>query len=310
MPMHAITAPTPGSGKTYLVDLAAAISSGAPCPVIAKGESPGELEKRLNTSLIAGHPMVSIDNVNGELKGDFLCHAIERPVTDIRILGRTKHARIQNAAVLFATGNNLRVVGDVVRRTLVCSIDPIVERPELHRFIANPVKMVLDNRGKYIAAALTIVRAYLIADCPDIKKPVQLASFQPWSDTVRSSLMWLGCDDPILTMEKARDNDPELEVLKDVVTAMASEIGCGPSAARTTAQIIGAAYATKDLREDRPLRDALDGLRQHGKSIDSLLLGQWLARHKDRVVANLQLTKKARGKNASEWYVEDLRQKK
>ena len=310
VPMHAITAPTPGSGKSYLVDLAAAISSGAPCPVIGKGESAGELEKRLNTSLIAGHPMVSIDNVDGELKGDFLCLAIERPVTDIRILGRTKHARIHNAAVLFATGNNLRLVGDVVRRTLVSSIDAHVERPELHHFKANPVKMVLDDRGRYIAAALTIVRAYQIAGSPSAQGSMQLASFQAWSDTVRSSLMWLGCADPVATMETARENDPELEALKDVVTAMASRFGYGPTAARTTAQIVASAYQSKDLRKDNPLRDALDGLRQQGKSIDSLLLGQWLARHKDRVVANLQLVKKPRGgKNASAWYVHDLRRK-
>lgn len=254
--------------------------------------------------------MVSIDNVDGELKGDFLCLAIERPVTDIRILGRTKHARIHNAAVLFATGNNLRLVGDVVRRTLVSSIDAHVERPELHHFKANPVKMVLDDRGRYIAAALTIVRAYQIAGSPSAQGSMQLASFQAWSDTVRSSLMWLGCADPVATMETARENDPELEALKDVVTAMASRFGYGPTAARTTAQIVASAYQSKDLRKDNPLRDALDGLRQQGKSIDSLLLGQWLARHKDRVVANLQLVKKPRGgKNASAWYVHDLRRK-
>ena len=49
-PMHVISAPEAGSGKSYLVDLAAAIATGQPCPVIAGGRTEEETEKRLGAA--------------------------------------------------------------------------------------------------------------------------------------------------------------------------------------------------------------------------------------------------------------------
>ena len=40
-PMHAISAPEAGSGKSYLTQIAAAIATGASCPVIAAGKRRG-----------------------------------------------------------------------------------------------------------------------------------------------------------------------------------------------------------------------------------------------------------------------------
>ena len=59
--------------------------------------------------------------------------------------------------------------------------------------------MVLADRGKYIAACLTICRAYIAAGRPD--KLPKLASFGDWSDTVRSALVWLGEADPVKSMD-------------------------------------------------------------------------------------------------------------
>ena len=50
-----------------------------------------------------------------------------------------------------------------------------MERPELRQFHGDPVATVLADRGPYIAAVLTIVRAYLAAGCPGLLPP--LASF-------------------------------------------------------------------------------------------------------------------------------------
>src|SRR6185312_8156496 len=97
-------------------------------PVISAGSSVEELEKRLGAAVITGQPLVSIDNLNGQLEGDALCQLIERPLVDIRILGRSEQVRVENRAVIFATGNNLIVVGDLVRRVLVGSLDANSEK--------------------------------------------------------------------------------------------------------------------------------------------------------------------------------------
>jgi putative DNA primase/helicase len=67
-PLHAIRAHSPGTGKSFLVDLAAVIATGRRCPVIAAGKTEEETEKRLGALLRDAVPVVSIDNVNGELE--------------------------------------------------------------------------------------------------------------------------------------------------------------------------------------------------------------------------------------------------
>ena len=83
-PMHVTSAPIAGSGKSYIIDLAAAICIGQRAPVIAAGRTEEETEKRLVAALFGGQPIISIDNVNGDLGGDFLCQMIERPIVEAR----------------------------------------------------------------------------------------------------------------------------------------------------------------------------------------------------------------------------------
>ena len=133
-PLHANTAPVAGSGKSYLIDIASAVHSGERAPVIAAGRTEEETEKRLGAALLNGQPIVSIDNVNGQLGGDALCQMIERPVVSLRPLGVSKLVKIESHATMFATGNNIQLVGDMTRRVIVCSLDPNMERPELRTF--------------------------------------------------------------------------------------------------------------------------------------------------------------------------------
>jgi putative DNA primase/helicase len=72
--MHIADAPVAGSGKSYLFDTAAVIAIGQPMPVIAAGCDEEELEKRLGAALLAGHPLITIDNVNRVLESDVPNH--------------------------------------------------------------------------------------------------------------------------------------------------------------------------------------------------------------------------------------------
>ena len=85
--MHAVDAPEAGTGKSYLIDIASVIATGEIAPVIAAGRNEEETEKRLAAELMTGQPIISIDNLNGDLGGDFICQAIERPTIKPRILG-------------------------------------------------------------------------------------------------------------------------------------------------------------------------------------------------------------------------------
>jgi putative DNA primase/helicase len=161
-PLHANTAPVAGSGKSYLIDIASAVHTGERAPVIAAGRTEEETEKRLGAALLNGQPIISIDNVNGQLGGDALCQMIERPAVSLRPLGVSKLVKVESRATMFATGNNIQLVGDMTRRVILCSLDPNMERPELRTFCSNPFDTVLADRGRFVAAALTVGRAYIV----------------------------------------------------------------------------------------------------------------------------------------------------
>jgi len=261
--------------------------------------------------------VISIDNINGELGGDALCQIIERPVVDIRILGRSESVRIEaRGTCLFATGNNFTIVGDVCRRAITTNLDPEVERPELRQFDFDPVERVLANRGEYIAAALTICRAYIVAGRPN--PAPRLASFEGWSDTVRSALMWLGQEDAVKSMENARAEDPERVELSDMLESWGSVIGTGPgSRMRLAAVLLKGLSQTRqlegsDMEPSYPdfnaalLTMAQRSASRNGKSAppDARMFGKWLQRFKGRIVNGKRFMSLPNEKHGSEWWVE------
>ena len=120
--------------------------------MVFAGKGPEELEKKLNGILLRGTSLFNLDNLNTPLEGDLPCQLRNGPCW-ICSIGKSDTFRTPNSALVGATANNLVVHDDLNRRTLLCSMDRNVERPELHDFKgANPVQTVLKDRGKYIAA--------------------------------------------------------------------------------------------------------------------------------------------------------------
>jgi len=295
-PMHGFSAPAPGSGKSYLADVAAAIATGRDCcPAITFADKADEGEKRLTGMLLAGFPLLSLDNVNGELGGDLLCQAIERRLIRLRALGGSTITEIENRACIFANGNNVTVRADVVRRTLVAKLDAKMERPEERTFDGKPVEKVLANRGVYIAACLTIVRAYLVAGSPDKLPP--LASFGDWSNLVRSALVWLGCADPCDSIKEARRDDPELSELLEFLSLWKANLGID---SRYTARAVVEAaevrlsddYGNPTVSYRLPdLHDVLLRIAGDRGAIDTRRFGKWLERLNGRIAGGLRLSR-------------------
>ena len=183
VPLHAITAPESGTGKSYLADIASAIATGDRCYVQSTApDDPAETEKRLIGAALGGFPLIGLDNCNdGQgLSGDFLAQLVERPNLQCRRLGRSDMVRLTNTFVVLANGNNVVLQADMVRRSIVCVLDANCERPSGREFKHNPIEMVLADRRRYVAAVLTIARGYIEAGRPGKLPP--LPSFGPWSD--------------------------------------------------------------------------------------------------------------------------------
>ncbi len=286
-PLHGFSAPTAGSGKSILADLASILRTGREAAPIAQGKTAEELEKRLGSMLLEGDGCVAIDNCETPLGGEFLCQAITQPSLKVRPLGKSMMIEVSTAALFTATGNNLTFIGDMGRRALLCQLDPGVERPELRKFAFDPVKVVKNSRGEFVAAALTILRAYHVAGRPFQVAP--LGSFADWSNLVRSALLWLDCADPCDTMDKVRKADPELAQIKLMMTQWDRVNGQnGVTTGQLTALAAemveaGTGIFAKKLKHPE-FRDALHAVAKDGQHINGRRLGNWLSKHQDRVV--------------------------
>ncbi|MGY2905692.1 hypothetical protein [Bradyrhizobium sp. URHC0002] len=301
-PMHAFDAVLAGSGKSYLGDVVASVAIGQLMPVMAAGRTEEEMEKRLGAALMAGQPLIAIDNVTNDLGGDALCIAIERGSVRMRILGRSEQARIEaRGTTFFATGNNLVVVGDTCRRVVTARLDPRVERPELREFKSNPIDKIMANRGGYIAAALTICRAYLAAGRPGRTK--RLASFEGWSDVVRSALIWLGKADPVVSMESAAELDPERIELRTIMDAWKDAVGLGQSLTLAEAVKVGDSRIGNDLQHPA-LFAALQAVAGKKQKADARALGPWFRKNQDRVLGGYCFKVRPNEKGGSKWWLQ------
>lgn len=304
-PLHGFNAPTAGTGKSMLVDLASQIATARPAPVIAQGKSEEEMEKRLGAALIAGDVLIAIDNCEEPLGGELLCQTLTQTSLKVRILGKSVNAEVPSNAAVFATGNNLTFEGDMTRRALRATLDAGVERPELRAFDRDPLAMVTERRGDYVSAGLTVLRAFHIAGRPQQRAP--LGSFTDWSRWVRDALIWLGEADPCDTMEELRGADPKLEALTSVLEGWREVIGLQPANVR---DVIERATEQRPQLYGRTefvhpeFREALLRVAGEGGAINGRRLGKWIGSHQNRIVGGLRLVNAGVSAGHTRWQLE------
>ena len=190
-PMIVFDAPKKGSGKSYLVELIGCISAGHDPATITHGWDGDEFEKRLTSVAMYSDPMVVIDNVECELKSDFLCTMVTGDRIRVRPLGQSQVVDLPTNASVFVTGNNVSVYSDLVRRALTVRIDANVENPENRQFEFAPKDAILRNRDEYIGhadvAVVQNVDGQVASDPATIKDNLVKQLYRPvlWVDCVK-----------------------------------------------------------------------------------------------------------------------------
>jgi hypothetical protein len=306
-PLHAFDAPVAGAGKSKLADLCSMLASGHEAPVITQGANEEELEKRLAAILLAGDATINIDNCEEPLGGSFICQCLTQPIVKARILGKSQTPTVASNATFFSTGNNLAIIGDLVRRAIRGRLDPRCERPELRRFeTPDPVLTLKRAWPEHLVAALTVLRAFDVAGRPSSGIPP--GSFETWWGWVRGALVWLGQADPCDTIENIRAEDPRLTSLSVLLEQWHRVMGGDPT---TVKQVIDRATDPiprqgVDLNQNRreyvhpELRDALLNVAGNGGFVNERQLGQYLSREKLRIVNGLYI---AQGEFRATWRV-------
>ena len=318
-PMILFLAHEAGSGKSYLVDLISAIIRGRDAPVIAGSAAKEEMEKRIGSLLLEGTPFISFDNLTGDLEGEVLCQMCTQTTVRVRILGKSEAPECEWRGVLCATGNNVRLKGDMTRRGLICNLDPGVERPEQRTFKQDPICAVAADRGAYLAAALTVVRGYLASgkkvECTSI------GSYGGWSRFVREPLIWLDEEDPVKSMDQARADDPERGADSELIEYWREH--CGVNQAHKANQVIEIATAKRSsgvmvvgapdwvytLPEFQALLVA-NAYAPNRRDVDPQKFGAWLRRLQGKVIGGHRLMAETKSKgHGNSWLLQPVETK-
>lgn len=280
----------PGVGKSLLVDVIAMIVTGQLCPVTTLSDDERENEKRIGALVLAGTQIFSFDNCTGDLGGQLLNQLTERSMITVRILGRSEMPICECHTAVFATGNGVGFAGDMLRRGLICELKALSEQPELREFKRDTLALAYDRRAEYVAAALTIVRAYIAAGRPRVCDP--LGSYGAWSSLARSPLVWLGERDPRESMDEVRAENSELLLIGEF-HRLWLDYRMALNTPYTAARIIELADVNTPSKFNPPafrdflLRVARDKNRNE---ISMERLGWWL-RRSCRIVGDYQLVK-------------------
>lgn len=170
VPLMAVLASMPGTGKGKLVSALCLAAMGAPAKGLAIADDQDRQESEVLSLLRAGYPVASIDNARQDRPGQaFGGQAIERlltePVFSGRLLGTNDQVDFDIRVMLFLTANNPRLTRDMVRRTLPIMLGTSEERAEARGGwkrpdIDRPTGWTMRHRARILGAIVAMVEAW------------------------------------------------------------------------------------------------------------------------------------------------------
>lgn len=305
-PMHGFTAPAMGTGKSLLTDAVAMLAMGRPATVMNQsGDSDGEEErKRLMSVLMQGDPVVVIDNVDRPLGGARMCSIMTQETWQDRVLGGNDQGHVSTRTLWLANGNNLEFREDMSRRAILCTMDAGVERPAERKFDMDLKVEVPRRRGELVPAALTVLRAFVVAGRPGLDRLTPFGSFEDWSDLVRGALVWAGEPDPCKTLADVAAVDSVREELAALIEAWAAAVDVGRVV--TAGELLSLA---SERAAEGPGRDGLMLALEAAcpRRISPKAIAAHLKRVKGKVVGGRRIVSFSSGNNSLAYRLEEVR---
>ena len=219
VPLHVFEAPTPGTGKSLLMNLLAHVGAGRPVPPGRLASNDEERRKALVAYLAAGNGVITLDNVTGKINDDTLAGILTAyPVYTDRLMGGQTLTSVSATAVWGLSGNNMTMSPDIARRAVIIRLDAKQERPEDRTgfTIPNIMQYTSRNLGKLRASALALVAQWLSAGRPEGHR--RLGSFESWSRVVGGIVTSAGLDGWLEgRAQRLAQADPVLEEWREFI---------------------------------------------------------------------------------------------
>lgn len=218
-PGFALTAHTPGTGKTLVGRLAVILITGTGSTERPLPDNPEEQRKNVFANLLSARPYLYYDNLSGDFSSSALDILFTSDTFNDRVLSASETKDVSTITLVIFTGNNINATGDTIRRIVKISLDSGIESPTERTFRRHDVAGdVTRDRGKIVVDLLTIARAYVVAGKPDMH--LTPCGFPEWSKSIRNPLVWLGVADPGAKLIASIKDDPAKTTLGQLLTTI------------------------------------------------------------------------------------------
>jgi hypothetical protein len=240
-----------GSGKTLQVDVIATIATGRTVSLRGWPSKDEEVEKVIGAIAAQGRPVMCWDNIDRPFGGAAIDMVLTAHDTiEPRTLGKSETPERQWRTIMLGTGNNITWQGDTIRRVVVAKLE-VLEANAAGRdeslFLHHPLlPWVEAHRLELVGAALTILKAFCLADSPPQMRP--WTSYGAWSNLIASAIRWAGGEDitPCWQGSVPDQDSPDRLLLRAMISYMRRHDPDG--AGCSTGDILAKLYTPEVLR--------------------------------------------------------------
>ena len=195
VPLTIIDKPQAGTGASLLAEIVSIIATGRPAAMMSAQNDDDSWRKAIVSLLARGQQVVTIDNIKSTLWAPSLAAVLTATTYQDRLLGRSEMILLPNRVTWIGTGNNIKLAGDLPRRTVWVRLDAKQARPWMRDQgqFRHPrlIEWVGQNRGNILGAMLTIARAWVAAGSPQAPQTANLGGFESWARVVGGILAFM-----------------------------------------------------------------------------------------------------------------------
>jgi hypothetical protein len=212
IPFGVVTSTTPSSGKTILTCGLGMLYGQR--VLTWPGSDEGELRKAITSVLADPVGVIIFDNLaeGTVINSPTLARLITDRTWADRVLGKSATVAFDNDRVWAATGNNLRLGGDMRTRSVLVGLNPDTPRPEERTGFVIPDLdqwiLVPANQRHVLWNLLVLVADWISHGAPRQTGPA-MRQFTGWADAVRGFLAHHGIEGFLANAETVRDIDDD-----------------------------------------------------------------------------------------------------
>lgn len=255
VPLSIFDKPQAGTGASLLAEVISLIATGRAAAMMTAQKDDEGWRKAITSLLIKGQLVVTIDNIEYDLFTPSLAAILTATSYQDRILGRSEMVILPNRTTWLATGNNIRLRGDLPRRCIWVRMDAKTARPwqrDVSHF-KHPrlIEWASTERGNILAAILTITRAWVVAGRPEAPQGLpNLGGYESYCRIVGGVLAYMGVSGFLENLDAMYDEtDTETPQWEGFLDAWQELMGQNPI---TAAELIENLTNNEDLRASLP----------------------------------------------------------